>query len=116
MKRSFAALLAALAVSACTSIETATVAKEEVSVQGGEAMAVIQADAIGISAIFYLVDIVRSDLDTVVNKLLVSEAKALGASKVVVNKASTAPRHGIFALAGGIISFPLSHAEGVAVR
>jgi len=116
MKKALAALIAALATSACTSVETATVMKEEVVAQGGEAMAVIQADAIGFTAIFHIVDIVRSDLDVVVNKLLVSEAKALGATRVVLQRAQTTPRHGIFAITGGIIGFPLSHAEGVAVR
>ena len=116
MKRTFAALLAALAFSACTSVESAIVSNREVSAQGGEAVAVIQADALGFTAFFYFVDIITSDLDTVVNKLLVSEAKALGANQVVVNSAWTIPRHGIFRVAGGIIAFPLSHAEGVAVR
>jgi hypothetical protein len=51
-----------------------------------------------------------------VNKLLVGEAKAMGASKVDLKSASTTPRHGIFALAGFITGFTSSSATGVAVK
>ena len=70
----------------------------------------------GLTAIFHMVDLVQSDLDTVVNKLLVAEAKAMGASKVDLKGASTTPRHGIFALAGGILAPTMSSAMGVAVK
>ncbi len=115
MKKTFAALAAALALGACTSVETATVSGNEVAANG-EAVAVVQATSLGFSAIFYLVDIVQSDLDLVTNKLLVAEAKALGANKIDVKVASTVPRHGIFALFGGVIAFPISYGMGVAVR
>ena len=113
-------LLAALATAgcgllACTSIETATVSGAEIAANG-EAVAVVQAEALGLTAIFHIVDIVSSDLDQVVNKLLVSEAKAMGGTKIDLKMAMTSPRHGLFALSGGIIGVPISMAGGVVVK
>jgi hypothetical protein len=116
MKKAFVAVLAASSLLACTSVETATVSANEIAAQGGEAVAVIQGTALGITAIFHIVEIVQSDLDTAVNKLLVAEAKAMGANRVALTSAFTSPRHGIFALTGGIIGVPVSHAIGVAVK
>ena len=115
MKNLFVAVLAAITLGACTSVETATVSGSEIAANG-EAVAVIQAEAIGLTAIFHMVDLITSDLDTVVNKLLVAEAKAMGASKVDLKGAGTTPRHGIFALFGFIIGPTMSHAMGVAVK
>jgi hypothetical protein len=114
-------LVAAFAVActglvACTSIETATVSSAEIVANGGEAVAVVQAEALGLTAIFHIVDIVSSDLDQVVNKLLVSEAKAMGGSKIDLKSAMTTPRHGLFALGGGIIGVPISMAGGIVVK
>ncbi|MCI0670623.1 MAG: hypothetical protein L0Y64_09195 [Myxococcaceae bacterium] len=120
MKKVLLSTLAAcaLASTACTSVEAASVSGTEVYVAGQEdaAVAVVQANAIGFSALFYLVEFVQSDLDTVVNKLLVSEAKAMGGSRVMLLDAGTTPRHGIFALTGIIVGFPLSQATGVVLR
>ncbi len=116
MKKGFLAVVLAAAVSGCTSVESATVASNEVVGNGGEAVAVIQATSMGWTLIFHIVDIVTSDLDQVVNKLLVGEAKAMGASKVDLKGASTTPRHGIFALMGNLMGFPMSSAVGVAVK
>jgi len=111
MKKMFAATaMLALAISGCTSIETATVAPSDIVASGGEAVAVVQAEALGLTAIFHIVDIVSCDLDQVVNKLLVSEAKAMGGSKVDLKSAMTTPRHGLFALGGGIIGVPIAMA------
>lgn len=115
MKKALVGITAAMSLAACTSVETATVASADVAANG-EAVAVIQATSIGITAIFHIVEIVQSDLDTVVNKLLVSEAKAMGASKVDLKFAVQVPRHGIFALFGGILSFPPAVATGIAVK
>jgi hypothetical protein len=120
MKKAFLALSLAASVG-CTSIESATVAGNEIVANGGEAVGVIQASAIGFTAIFHIVDIVSADLDVVVNKLLVAEAKAMGASKVDLKGASTTPRHGIFALTGGLVSWiagmpPTATAMGIAVK
>jgi hypothetical protein len=116
MKKAILSAVAAMSLVACTSVESAVVSGAEVSANGGEAVAVVQANALGLTAIFHIVDLVQSDLDTVVNKLLVAEAKAMGASKVDLKGASTTPRHGIYALAGGIIGFPMSSAMGIAVK
>ena len=43
MKKGFLAVALAFAVSGCTSVESATVASNEVTATGGEAVAVIQA-------------------------------------------------------------------------
>lgn len=115
MKKAFVAIVAAMSLTACTSVETATVASSEVAANG-EAVAVVQANALGFTAILHMIDIVQSNLDTVVNKLLVAEAKALGATKVDLKTAHTTPRHGIFALTGLILGFPCSEATGVAVK
>jgi hypothetical protein len=115
MKKAFVALFAVVAVG-CTSVETAVVSGSEIAAEGGEAIAVVQANAIGITAIFHMVDLVQSDLDTVINKLLVAEAKAMGASRVDLKAASTTPRHGIYALTGLIIGFPRSEAVGIAIK
>jgi uncharacterized protein YceK len=116
MKKGFLAVVLAAVVSGCSSVESATVASNEVTATGGEAVAIIQATSLGWTLIFHIVDIVTSDLDQVVNKLLVGEAKAMGASKVDLKGASTTPRHGIFALFGGLTSFTSSTATGVAVK
>jgi hypothetical protein len=116
MKKAILSAVAASSLVACTSVESAVVSGAEVSSASGESVAVIQSTSLGLSAIFHIVDLVQSDLDTVVNKLLVAEAKAMGASKVDVKMAFTTPRHGIFALAGGIIGVPVSHAMGIAVK
>ncbi len=116
MKKAFIAALAASSLVACTSVETAVVSANELTAQGGEPVAVVQGTSIGFTLIFHLIDIVQSDLDTAVNKLLIAEAKAMGASRVDLKTANTTPRHGIFALAGGIIGFPISQATGIAVK
>ena len=120
MKKLFISLAALLAVSSCTSIESATVASNEITATGGEAVAVVQASSFGFTLIFHLIDLGGSDLDQVVNKLLVTEAKAMGASKVDLKSASTTPRHGIFALLGfpglNIVGVTMSQASGIAVK
>lgn len=109
-------LVGFLALSACTSVESATVSSNEVVANGGDAIAVIQASAIGLTAIFHIVDIVVADLDVSVNKVLIAEAKSMGATKVDLKSASTTPKHGIFALYGTLIGFPSSTAMGIAVK
>ena len=116
MKKSILSAIVASSLVACTSVETAVVSGNEISAQGGEPIAVVQGTALGLTAIFHVVDLVQSDLDTVVNKLLVAEAKAMGGNKIQLLGASTTPRHGIFALSGSIIGVPISQATGVAVK
>ncbi len=116
MKKTILSAVAASSLVACTSVETAIVSGAEITATGGEAVAVVQASALGLTAIFHIVDLVQSDLDTVVNKLLVAEAKAMGANKVDLKSAGTTPRNGIFALSGFIIGPTFSSAVGVAVK
>jgi hypothetical protein len=116
MKKAIVSAIVASSLVACTSVETAVVSGNEIAAQGGEPIAVIQGTSIGLTAIFHVVDLVQSDLDTVVNKLLVAEAKAMGGNRVTLVSAGTTPRHGIFALTGGIIGLPMSQAVGVAVK
>ena len=116
MKKAIVSAFLASSLVACTSVETAVVSGNEVSAAGGEPIAVIQGTSLGLTAIFHVIDLVQSDLDTVVNKLLVAEAKAMGASKLDLKGASTTPRHGLYALAGSIIGVTQSSAMGVAVK
>lgn len=117
MKKSIVALFAAATLATgCTSVESATVSGSDIVANGGESVAVIQASAIGLSFIFHIVEVVSADLDVVVNKLLVAEAKAMGASKVDLKGAGTTPKHGIFALFGNIVGFPTGGAVGIAVK
>ena len=116
MKKAILSAIVASSLVACTSVETAVVSGNEIAATGGEPIAVIQGNALGLTAIFHVVDLVQSDLDTVVNRLLVAEAKAMGGNKVQLLSAGTTPRHGIYALTGGIIGVPMSHATGVAVK
>ncbi|WP_257453556.1 hypothetical protein [Archangium lipolyticum] len=116
MKKAIVSAVVASSLVACTSVETAVVSGNEIHVQGAEPIAVIQGTALGLTAIFHVIDLVQSDLDTVVNKLLVAEAKAMGGNRVHLLTAGTTPRHGIFALGGLIIGFPVSGAVGVAVK
>ncbi|AKF83910.1 hypothetical protein SAMN05443572_104490 [Myxococcus fulvus] len=115
MKKLILSAVAASSLIGCTSVESAVVSGTEIAANG-EAVAVIQTNALGLTAIFHIIDIVQSDLDTVVNKLLIAEAKAMGASKVDLKTAGTTPRHGIYALFGTIIGVTSSSATGVAVK
>ncbi len=116
MKKAIVSAFLATSLVACTSVETAVVSGNEIAAEGGEPIAVVQATALGLTAIFHIVDLVQSDLDTVVNKLLVAEAKAMGGNRVQLLTAGTTPRHGLFALSGGIIGVPMSQATGVVVK
>lgn len=118
MKKILAALVASLALNAlaCQSVESAKVDPATIA-SNGEAVAVVQCTALGFSAILHLVTITEASLDTVVNKMMVAEAKALGGNKVQPLAAFEMPKHGlIFALAGGIIALPPAMAVGIAVK
>jgi hypothetical protein len=116
MKKALVAALAASSLAACTSVETTTVSSNEVTAHGGESIAVIQGTSVGFSLFWYVIDVVQSDLDTAVNKLLVTEAKAMGATKVDLKNAWTTPRSGIFGITGLIIGFPVAQASGIALK
>jgi hypothetical protein len=108
--------LAACTLAGCTSVEVTTVPGGDLVSPAGTPKAVIQAKALGLTALFHMVDLVPSDLDLVVNKMLVAEAKAMGAKKVDLKSAQTTPRHGLYALTGLIIGITSSTAVGVAVE
>ena len=115
MKRVILAGIAGLTLASCHSIEEATVSGSEIAAKG-EAIAVIQVSSIGFTALLHNVIVVDSSLDQVVNKLLVAEAKAMGANKVELISASTSPTHGIYALPGILVGFPSSQATGIAIK
>ncbi|MCL2011885.1 MAG: hypothetical protein FWG75_03745 [Cystobacterineae bacterium] len=115
MKR-FLVAVVGMALMACTSIEVAKVSGSEIMTGEGEAIAVIQASSLGWTFFWHLVTVVESDLDEVVNKMLVAEAKKMGANKVDLKGASTSPRSGIFGLSAILMGMPSSGAVGVAVK
>jgi hypothetical protein len=125
MKKFLAAAVAALALSsACTSVESTKVDATTIATDNTEAVAVVQCAAIGLTAIFHLVTITEASLDTVINKMLVAEAKALGGNKVQLINAIEAPKGGLlFRLATSamgpipfILSLPPAFATGIAVK
>jgi hypothetical protein len=115
MKR-FLVVVVGAALLACTSIESAVVAGNEIVTSEGEAVAVIQANSIGWTFLWHMVTLIESDLNQVVNKMLVAEAKSMGANKIDLKGAGTSPRGGIFGLPALIMGIPGSSAVGVAVK
>jgi hypothetical protein len=119
MKKALVAALALVAAAGCTSVESTVVNKDDVAANGGDAVAVLQANALGLSLLFHTFDIVPADLDVVVNRVLVTEAKAIGASRVDLKNAQALPKHGIFRIVTcpGVILCPtVAGATGVAVK
>ncbi|MCC7072952.1 MAG: hypothetical protein IT383_16630 [Deltaproteobacteria bacterium] len=117
MKKLLAAVIAAFALTtACQSVESAKVDPATIA-SNGDAVAVVQCTALGLTAIFHFITITEASLDTVVNKMMVAEAKALGGNKVQLLGAMEMPKHGlIFMLAGGIVNLPPAMAMGIAVK
>lgn len=117
MKKLLAAVIAAFALTtACQSVESAKVDPATIA-SNGDAVAVVQCTALGLTAIFHFITITEASLDTVVNKMMVAEAKALGGNKVQLLGAGEMPKHGlIFMLMGGIVNLPPAVAMGIAVK
>jgi len=118
MKKFLTAIVASLALagSACQSVESTKVDPATIA-SNGDAVAVIQCTALGLTAIFHFITITEASLDTVINKMLIAEAKALGGNKVQLINAVEMPKGGlIFHLAGGILSLPPAMATGIAVK
>ncbi len=118
MKKFLTAAIAALALagSACQSVESTKVDPATIA-SNGDAVAVIQCTALGLTAIFHFITITEASLDTVINKMLIAEAKALGGNKVQLLTAFEQPKGGlIFHLTGGIIALPIAVASGIAVK
>ena len=116
MKKSLLALALSATLAGCTSIESATINSSEIVSAGGEPIAVIQASTMGFTLFLHFVTIVNGDLDTCITKVLVAEAKALGASKVDLRDVSTSPTHGVWSLMGLLVGFPASTVSGIAVK
>ena len=118
MKKFFVAAIAALSITAlaCTSVDSAKVDASTIA-SNGEAVAVVQAVSLGLCLIFHFVPIASNDLDTVINKVLITEAKALGGSKVELLAAGTQPTGSIlFQLTHNWIGFDPAMAVGIAVK
>lgn len=118
MKKHLLSLIAAFSIcvaTGCSSVESAKVDGSTIA-SHGEAVAVIQATNLGFYLFFNLIPIFESNLDTVVNKLLVTEAKALGANKVELSIAAEVPKSGIFALMNPVAAPMPAYASGVAVK
>jgi hypothetical protein len=118
MKKILTALMASflLATTACQSVETTKVDATTIASQG-EAVAVVQCTALGLTAIFHFVTITEASLDTVINKMLVAEAKALGGNKVQLLSVYETPKGGLlFKLMGGILDIPAAMSSGIAVK
>jgi hypothetical protein len=116
MKKLAAALLAAFALtSACVSVESSKVEPSTIA-SNGEAVAIVQSTAVGLSLILHFVMITEASIDTVVNKSLVVEAKGLGGSKLQILNANETPKKGIFCLTGSIVGFPLAMASAIVVK
>jgi len=110
------ALALSLVAGACTSVDTAKVDPGTIAANG-EAVGVVQAVTLGFSLIFDFVVITESDLDLVINKVLIAEAKAIGGNKVELLAAGQMPDGSIlFQLAHGIVMLPPAGAVGVAVK
>jgi len=118
MKKFLVAMIAALSITAlaCTSVESAKVDPATIAANG-EAVAVVQATTLGLCLIFHFVPITESNLDTVINKVLVAEAKALGGNKVDLKGFFEMP-HGsiLFQLGHNILNVDPAFAEGVVVK
>jgi hypothetical protein len=115
MKRSLA-IVFIVALMACSRIESAVVAGNEIVTTEGEAIAVIQARSLGWTFFWHALTVVDTSLDQVINKMLVAEAKSMGANKVDLKGASTSPRGGVWGLPAILVGMPGSNAVGVAIK
>jgi hypothetical protein len=118
MKKFLIATVAAIALmgSSCQSVESTKVDPATIA-SNGEAVAVVQCVALGLTAIFHFITITEASLDVVINKMLVAEAKALGGNKVQLLAAMETPKGGLlFKLMGSIVMLPPAGAVGIAVK
>lgn len=116
MKKLVIALAAALAIAlvACTSVETAKVNSADIA-SSSDAVAIVQATQFGFSIIFSFVPLAEASLDDVVNKTLVAEAKAMGGNKVeLISMGGMHPDQ--FPTSLSIVNPALMMASGLAVK
>jgi len=112
----FLEAVAGAALLACTSVQSTTVSSSDIATMEGEAVALIQAHSVGWTFFWHSLTVVNSDLEQVVNKLLMEKAKSMGANKVELKGAYTSPRGGLYGLPALVMGFPGSFAVGVAVK
>ncbi|MCL2626376.1 MAG: hypothetical protein FWD46_06145 [Cystobacterineae bacterium] len=117
MKR-FLVAFVGVTLMACTSIESTVVESEamkDIVANGGEPVAVIQANSLGWTFFWHSLTVVDTNLDEVIG-LLVTEAKSMGANKVDLKSAGTSPRGGFWGLSAILMGMPSSEAVGIAVK
>jgi len=85
MKKMLVSVAAALtlALMACTSVESAKLNSADIA-SSSDAVAVVQGTELGLNLLWGFVPLADPTLDSVVNKTLVAEAKAMGGNKVEI--------------------------------
>ena len=107
-------LASVMAVAACSSVSTVRVQPESLYV-GPKMRPIAVVHAQVSSAYLFFIPIPGGvNLDRVVNRMLLSAAKALGADKVVNIQVDITPEDGIWILRK-LVGFRSAHASGVAV-
>ena len=110
-----------LAAMACTSVESAKVNSADIA-SSSDAVAVIQATELGLNLLWGFVPIADPTLDSVVNKTLVAEAKAMGGNKVeIVSMFRMNPDQFPFNFmpilyVPGLVNMNMAYATGLAVK
>ena len=109
-------LAAAATLAGCVSIRSAAVSSGEVPPGRGQPVALLQADAVGLTLLFHRLGLVSADPEVLSTRVLLAEAKAMGAARVELKSASSAPTDGVYALYGALLGFPSTTALGFAVK
>lgn len=123
MKKMLVSLVAAFAFAAvgCSSVETAKVNSADIA-SSSDAVAIIQASELGMNLLWGFVPIADANLDSVVNKSLIAEAKAMGGNKVeIVSMFATNPDQFPFNFQPilylpGLLNIQYAYATGLAVK
>jgi hypothetical protein len=109
-----ALLVAASAVGGCSAISTVRVQPENVYVGPHlRAIAVVHAQATSAYVLFFPIP-GEVDLDRVVNRMLITAAKRLGADKIVNLQVDVTPDHGIWTLRK-LLGWRTAEASAIAV-
>jgi hypothetical protein len=123
MKKMVVSLVAALSLAlvACTSVESAKVNSADIA-SSSDAVAVIQATELGFNLLWGFVPLADPSFDSVVNKSLIAEAKAMGGNKVeIVSMFRMNPDQFPFNFMPmlylpGLLNINMAYATGVAVK
>ena len=123
MKKMLVSLVAAFAFAAtgCTSVQTAKVNSADIA-SSSDAVAIVQATEIGMNLLWGFVPIADANLDSVVNKSLIAEAKAMGGNKVeIVSMYATNPDQFPYNFQPilylpGLLNIQVAYATGLAVK